>query len=108
MEAGDGGQPGDRCRARVRRQGRGRARPGGAARARAGPDPEPPEPEPPSPPTEGLEPPVAGATHVGLKVGPARQTVTAIGFGLGSPGGQSPAKTLEKHTKVLVQDPGAN
>ena len=68
-----------------------------------GPDPEPPEPEPPSPPTEGLEPPVAGATHVGLKVGPARQTVTAIGFGLGSPGGQSPAKTLEKHTKVLVK-----
>ena len=50
-----------------------------------GPDPEPPEPEPPSPPTEGLEPPVAGATHVGLKVGPARQTITAIGFGLGSP-----------------------
>ena len=73
-----------------------------------GPDPEPPEPEPPSPPTEGLEPPVAGATHVGLKVGPARQTITAIGFGLGSPGGQSPAKTLEKHTKVLVKDPGAN
>ena len=77
----------------------------------APPEPEPgpdPEPEPPSPPTEGLEPPVAGATHVGLKVGPARQTVTAIGFGLGSPGGQSPAKTLEKHTKVLVNDPGAN
>ena len=73
-----------------------------------GPDPEPPEPEPPSPPTEGLEPPVAGATHVGLKVGPARQTITAIGFGLGSPGGESPAKTLEKHTKVLVHDPGAN
>ena len=75
-----------------------------------GPDPEPPdpEPEPPSPPTEGLEPPVAGATHVGLKVGPARQTVTAIGFGLGSPGGQSPASMLEKHTKVLVKDPGAN
>ena len=75
-----------------------------------GPDPEPPdpEPEPPSPPTEGLEPPVAGATHVGLKVGPARQTVTAIGFGLGSPGGQTPASMLEKHTKVLVKDPGAN
>ena len=73
-----------------------------------GPDPEPPEPEPPSPPTEGLEPPVAGATHVGLKVGPARQTVTAIGFGLGSPRGQSPASTLAKHAKVLVRDPGAN
>ena len=37
LEAGDPGQPCDRCRAGVRRQGCGRARPGGAARARAGP-----------------------------------------------------------------------